>query len=63
MGASDFLTRLVAALDGAGVPYMLAGPFASSLHGEPRATQDIDLVIDPQRSELERLLLSLADDA
>ena len=41
----EFLRALVAMLDAAGVPYMLAGSVASSFHGEPRATQDIDLVV------------------
>ena len=29
------LERLVAALDGAGVPFMIAGSFASAAHGLP----------------------------
>jgi hypothetical protein len=41
------LARLVLALDGAGVPFMIAGSFASSAHGLPRTTQDLDIVIDP----------------
>jgi len=44
--AAEFLSRLVAMLDAAGMPHMLAGSFASAFHGTPRATQDIDLVID-----------------
>jgi hypothetical protein len=40
------LTRIVEALDSAGIPYMLTGSLASSLQGEPRASHDIDLVID-----------------
>jgi hypothetical protein len=43
------------ALDTAGIPYMLTGSFASSYHGTPRATQDIDLVIAPERAQLRRL--------
>jgi hypothetical protein len=45
--AGEFLPRLVSMLDTAGVPYMLAGSFASAYHGTPRTTQDVDLVIDP----------------
>lgn len=58
--ASDFLTHLATALGRAGVPYMLAGSFASSLHGAPRSTQDIDVVIDPTFDSLDRLLVELA---
>lgn len=60
-GPSEFLSRLVTELDRAGIPHMLAGSFASSLHGSPRATQDIDIVIDPSFDSLDRLLASLAD--
>jgi hypothetical protein len=35
---------------------MLTGSLASAVHGTPRATQDIDVVIAPDRTSLERLL-------
>jgi len=35
-----------AILDRLGVPYVTGGSFASSLHGEPRSTDDVDLVAD-----------------
>lgn len=50
---------MVARLEAAGVPYMLTGSFASSYHGRPRATQDIDFVIAPSRDQLHGLLQSL----
>jgi hypothetical protein len=49
---ADLLTEIVRALDAAGIPHMVAGSLASTLHGEPRSTQDIDLVIDPTRDGL-----------
>jgi len=58
-GARETLGRIVAALDAAGALYMVVGSFASTLHGRPRTTQDIDLVVDASPSELERLLESL----
>ena len=54
-----FLARLVAALDAAGIPHMVAGSFASTLHGVPRTTQDIDVVVDPTPSSLGVLLAGL----
>ncbi len=48
MTTGAFLARLIAMLDAAGIPHMIAGSFASTYHGTPRATQDIDLVIDPE---------------
>jgi hypothetical protein len=35
-------------LAAAGIPYMVTGSVASSFHGEPRATRDIDIVIEAQ---------------
>jgi hypothetical protein len=52
MTAADLFRRVVALLEAAGVPYMLTGSFASSYHGLPRATQDIDFVIAPARDQL-----------
>jgi hypothetical protein len=48
----SLLGRIVAALHASGIPHMVAGSFASTYHGEPRATHDIDLVIDPSREQL-----------
>jgi hypothetical protein len=53
-----FLASLIDALDAVGVPHMVSGSLASARHGESRATQDIDVVIDPtaaQISDLARL--------
>jgi hypothetical protein len=62
-GAGDFLVRLTAKLAGAGVPNMVVGSFASSFHGIPRSSQDVDLVIDPDAASLRRFLAELpADD-
>jgi hypothetical protein len=38
---------------------MVAGSLASTYHGEPRATHDIDLVIDPSREALLRFAREL----
>lgn len=43
-------------LEGAGVPHMITGSVASSYHGEPRSTRDLDIVIDPDRSSLTALV-------
>lgn len=53
---AEFLRRLVAALDDAGIPHMVTGSFASALHGQPRATRDIDVVIDPAGDSIEVLI-------
>jgi hypothetical protein len=59
-GVEGLLARLVELLDRAGVPFMVAGSFASTTHGLPRTTQDIDVVIDPPRaSALDALVGSM----
>jgi len=52
MTAQDVFQRIVAALERAGIPFMLTGSHASSYHGTPRATQDIDVVIAPTAAQL-----------
>jgi len=42
---------------------MIVGSFASTHHGEPRTTQDIDIVIDVDRTELDRFVASLPSTA
>ena len=58
MGQQDLLRRLIPKLEQAGVPYMVAGSLSSSFHGEPRASNDIDVVIKPTAEQLETLLTS-----
>jgi hypothetical protein len=55
----DLLAEIVRALDAAEIPHMVAGSLASTLHGEPRSTQDIDLVIDPEPGNLARFVAHL----
>jgi hypothetical protein len=52
---------VVGALERAGIPYMLTGSFASSYHGSPRATQDIDIVISPTPDQIRTLVKLLPD--
>lgn len=47
---------MVRVLEDAGIEYMITGSIASSLQGEPRSTHDIDLVVDVQRSAVNRLV-------
>jgi len=54
------LRRVIEALDEAGIPHMVSGSVASTRHGEARATQDIDIVIDPSEAQIDVLLDRLA---
>ena len=62
-GARETIGRITAALDSAGARYMIVGSFASTAHGEPRTTQDIDIVVDASPSELDRFVASLPKSA
>jgi hypothetical protein len=42
------LLEVARALDQAGVPYALCGGLAVALHGYPRLTRDIDLLVRPE---------------
>ena len=56
MTLGGLLGEVVRQLDRAGVDWMLTGSLASTYYGEPRATLDIDIVIDPEPANLERLV-------
>jgi hypothetical protein len=55
----EALRSLVARLTDAQVPYMVTGSVASSHHGRPRSTHDIDVVMDPSASSLDALVQAL----
>jgi hypothetical protein len=61
MTQEEFLADIARRLAGAGIPYMVAGSHASSYHGQPRATQDVDFVIDPTPEQLDAFLGQLGD--
>jgi hypothetical protein len=55
------IATVVTLLNRAGIPYMLTGSLASSYHGEPRATRDLDMVIDPAPAALDQLIASILE--
>jgi hypothetical protein len=59
MSFFEVMQRVSAALDKAGIPYMLTGSFASVFYGSPRSTQDIDIVIAATPAKLQAFLLAL----
>jgi nucleotidyltransferase AbiEii toxin of type IV toxin-antitoxin system len=46
MGPSELLQMVATVLDGLGVPYLVVGSTASTIYGEPRFTNDVDVVLD-----------------
>lgn len=61
MTPAEVLRHFVSVIETAGTPYMLTGSHASSLHGLPRSTYDLDFVISPTRAEMRRLVLHLKE--
>lgn len=59
MSLAALLETAVRALRSADIPFMLTGSVAAFYHGVPRATQDIDVVIDAPWNKLERLVAEL----
>lgn len=45
MEQPELVRKIVEVLEARGLPYMLVGSLASGVYGEPRLTQDIDVVI------------------
>ena len=56
MPQPKLLTEVVTALDACGIQYMATGSIVSSLQGEPRATHDIDLVVQIRETQIEALV-------
>lgn len=56
----DAIARVAGILDRLGVPYMVTGSVASSHHGRPRMTQDVDVVADPTPPALTRFVEEVA---
>lgn len=61
--AEAVVRRVLAALESAGVPYMLTGSFASAFHGAPRTTQDVDIVIAPTLGSLQNLIKQFPEES
>ena len=62
MSQEEFCLMVVSLLESAGVPYMVAGSQAGTIHGPPRMTQDLDLVIDPTEEQFDRFLSLLGEE-
>ncbi|HYO45861.1 MAG TPA: hypothetical protein VEY33_04150 [Gemmatimonadota bacterium] len=56
MSQQELLTYVGAALDRAGIDYMITGSIVSSLQGEPRLTHDLDVLLAIQSTQVDDLL-------
>lgn len=62
-GPIQITLRVAAILDDLGVPYLVGGAVASSILGEPRATEDIDVVADLRGEHVAALLSALQPES
>lgn len=54
--APELFARLLRPLHGTGLPYMVTGGLAAIVYGEPRLTNDVDVVVGLRPSDAARLL-------
>lgn len=60
IGQRDILLKIVELMEECKIPYLLTGSFAVSYYGFPRATHDIDFVIEIHRGGKKKILAVLA---
>jgi hypothetical protein len=56
----QILQMVVSALEKLGIPSMLVGSFASSSHGLPRLTQDVDLIAQLNRDQVDEFIAAFS---
>jgi hypothetical protein len=56
----DDIVAICKKLNDAGVKYILIGGFAVNYYGFPRATEDIDLLVDPSEENISRIKNALS---
>ena len=52
--ADDFVDMLIA-LDEADAAFVIVGGYAVAVHGHPRATKDIDILVEPTKSNAKKV--------
>lgn len=60
MSLAAFLQRVVSILHAVDVPFMITGSLAAAFYGQPRATQDVDVVVEIEPNHVDRLVEELA---
>lgn len=57
--SAPFFAEMVKKLEESDIPYMVTGSMGCTVFGEPRSTNDVDIVIDPSQDQLSRLVEDL----
>jgi hypothetical protein len=61
MPAPDFVALFTTPLETLGVPYMITGATAAIIYGQPRLTNDLDLVLELVSTDIEKLRTAFPD--
>ncbi len=56
---TEFFQKLIRLIEDAEIPYAVCGSLSSGLYGQPRATNDADIIIAPTQDQLDKLLKTL----
>ena len=59
---TKFLRLIAERLDSANVPYMITGSMAMAFYSQPRMTRDLDLVVEMNMADADRLVGLFTDD-
>lgn len=62
MDQDELLRRVVGNLEALGIRYLVTGSMATILYGEPRFTNDIDIVVELPRERIGELLRQFPED-
>ncbi|HUG89281.1 MAG TPA: hypothetical protein VML55_00505 [Planctomycetaceae bacterium] len=62
MDQDELALYVIERLGEVGIAYMVVGSYASNMYGEPRATNDIDIVVAARFPQIEQLAARLDDD-
>jgi len=61
MYISELLKTVSQTLDSLEIPYMLSGSLALNLYAIPRATRDIDMVVELQEKHIDQFIAAITD--
>ena len=59
---TKFVRLIAARLDAGGIPYMITGSIAMAIYSQPRMTRDIDLVVELDPANGDKLLALFKED-
>lgn len=58
----EVAASITSVLEGLGVRYLIGGSLASSVHGEPRSTNDVDILVDFHTEHVEPFVKAIRGD-